>query len=148
MTVQAAIDATLPTLRAEAVTRMRSTALVERIDGVEPDPLTGADVESVAVTQAAVRCRVKTTGRSARVGTVAGATVAVPSLELHFPWDAPGLAEGCRVTITESDNPLLVGNRYRLVDPGEADQVTAQRWGAETWTPYLAPLPVVPEVTP
>ena len=132
MTVQAAIDEALPTLRAEATARMTSLALVESV-AVSTDRVTGGDIETVTVVYEALPCRVKAPTRSANLADVQGATTTVYTLELHVPWDTTGLTEGLRVTVAASRNPALVGNTYRLTDPGEGDQITAQRWGVESW---------------
>lgn len=132
MTLDASITSRLPELRAHARSRMTSVALVESVD-VEADPMTGRDVETATVVHEAALCRVKAGGLRSSVGDAAGATVTRVRAEVHFPWDLLGLATGLRVTITSSSSPVVVGNRYRLSDPSEGDQMTAQRWGVETW---------------
>lgn len=122
----------LPRLRAEALSRMTSTALIEAVN-VAPDPATGLDVETATVVHASLACRVKASGARPRAATISAGTVTEVTDELHVPWDTAGLAEGLRVTITASDSPVVLGNRYRLAAPHEGDQTTAQRWGVETW---------------
>ncbi len=116
--------------RALALARMDSTARVESVS-VAPDPLTGADVETATVVLPASPCRVK--AGWTQQDTAAGRAVTVVNDAIHFPWDTAGLTEGLRVTITASEQPLLVGLRYRLAAPHLGDQATAQRWGVESW---------------
>ena len=126
------ITTALPGLRAHARSRMTSVALVESV-AVEADPMTGRDVETATVIHEAAPCRVKAGDRRSSAGDAAGATVTRVPAEVHFPWDMLGLATGLRVTITSSRSPVVVGNRYRLTEPSEGDDMTAQRWGVETW---------------
>lgn len=123
----------LPELRAHALSRMTSTALVERILGVTADPMTGADVVQVETVHAALPCRVRAASGGLRPANVDGLTIAEQSDQLHFPWDASGLDVGLRATITASRNPALVGLVYRLSRSPLGDDLTAQRWGVESW---------------
>lgn len=140
MSLNAAIEAALPELRAEAEGRMTVTAKVEAV-AVTPGP-TGADVETPTVIHQAIRCRVKAVGRRQSVLVhVAGSIQAQVSDEVHFPWDTVGLKVGLRVTVTglgPSDPPSLLGNVYRLSSPSEGSQATAQRWGVETWAALMS----------
>lgn len=126
------IAAKLPQLRAHARSRMWSTALVEQVE-VGADPDTGMTVETVASSQF-LPCRVKH-GRMVRPADVQGAQVAEVPTEIHFPWDTEGLQVGLRVTITTSESPMVQGAVLRLTGPPQGDQMTAQRWGAESWAP-------------
>ena len=123
----------LPELRAHALSRMTSTALVERILGVAADPLTGADVVTAATVHAALPCRVKASEAAIQPRDVAGVDIPERPDQIHFPWDTAGLEVGQRVTVTASQNPILVGGVYRLVRPHVGDDATAQRWGVESW---------------
>ena len=123
----------LPELRAHALSRMTSTAHVERILGVAADPLTGADVVTAATVHAALPCRVKASEAAIQPRDVAGVDVPERPDQIHFPWDAAGLEVGQRVTVTASRNPILVGRVYRLVRSHLGDDTTAQRWGVESW---------------
>ena len=123
----------LPELRALALSRMTSTAHVERILGVTADPLTGADVVTAATVHAALPCRVKASEAAIQPRDVAGVDIPERPDQIHFPWDTAGLEVGQRVTVTASRNPLLVGRVYRLVRSHIGDDTTAQRWGVESW---------------
>lgn len=128
-----AVSRRLPQLRAQAASRMTSTVRVESVT-VAPDPLTGADVVTVAaVVHAALACWIKAGASSAQPADVQGASVAEVADELRFPWDTQGLAAGQRATVTASQTPLLVGVTYRLAKPHMGDQQTAQRWAVESW---------------
>lgn len=127
------ISAHLPELRAHALSRMTSTVRVERILSVVADPMTGADVVTAATVHAALACRVKASVAAIQPRDVAGADIPERSDQIHFPWDTPGLGVGQRVTVTASQNPILVGKVYRLVRPHVGDDTTAQRWGVESW---------------
>lgn len=123
----------LPELRAHALSRMTSTARVERILGVTANPMTGADVVTAETVHAALRCRVKASVAAIQPRDVSGVDIPERPDQLHFPWNTPGLNVGQRVTVTASQNPLLVGKVYRLVRPHLGDDTTAQRWGVESW---------------
>ena len=122
----------LPELRAHALSRMTSTARVERILGVTANPMTGADVVTAETVHAALACRVKASV-AIQPRDVSGVDIPERPDQLHFPWNTPGLNVGQRVTVTASQNPLLVGKVYRLVRPHLGDDTTAQRWGVESW---------------
>lgn len=66
-------------------------------------------------------------------GKAGGSTVPVQSMELHVPWDTPGLRVGMRAVVTVAESPLAAGQVYRLARRPEGDQITAQRWGVESW---------------
>ena len=123
----------LPELRAHALSRMTSTARVERVLGVTANPLTGADVVQVETVHAALPCRVKASEAAIQPRDVAGVDVPERPDQIHFPWDTAGLEVGQRVTVTASRNPILVGRVYRLVRSHVGDDLTAQRWGVESW---------------
>ena len=123
----------LPELRAHALSRMTSTAHVERVLGVTADPLTGADVVTAATVHAALPCRVKASESAIQPRDVAGVDIPERPDQIHFPWDTAGLEVGQRVTVTASRNPILVGRVYRLVRSHIGDDATAQRWGVESW---------------
>ena len=123
----------LPELRTHALSRMTSTARVERILGVTADPLTGQDVVTAETVHAALPCRLKAAASARRPANVGDLTIPEHSDQLHAPWDTPDLAVGMRATITDARNPVLVGSVYRLVRPPVGDDTTAQRWGVESW---------------
>lgn len=127
------VRSALPELRRHALSRMTSTAHVERVLSVTADPLTGHDVVTAETVHAALPCRVKASASAIQPRDVAGADIPERPDQIHFPWDAVGLGVGQRVTVTASQNPILVGRVYRLVRPHVGDDITAQRWGVESW---------------
>ena len=134
------IAVALPTLRAEAESRMTLTVRVESV-AVAPDADTGADVEAATVSHLALPCRLKPGRLQPRGASVQGSTVTETSPEMHFPWDASGLRVGHRAVVTAVgplDSPMLVGRAYRLTGPSEGSQMTAQRWGVETWAELMS----------
>ena len=106
---------------------------MERVLGVTADPLTGADVVTAETVHAALPCRVKASESAIQPRDVAGVDTPERPDQIHFPWDTAGLEVGQRVTVTASQNPILVGRVYRLVRPHVGDDTTAQRWGVESW---------------
>ena len=136
VTINDAIQSALPRLRAEALARMTSTALIESVE-VAADPMSGRDVET-ATTIATLPCRVKSSGVQGTRANISSATVLENRQMLHFPWDTTVLRAGMRATITASTTPSLVGMVYRLDSPTQGDQATAQRWEVESWPPTSA----------
>ena len=144
MTLNAAIEGALPTLRAEAEARMQSRCRIESV-AVTPHPLTGKDVEQAELvtiewrgeTLSDTPCRVRADDGQAMEADVESAQIGEVRSVLHVPWDTPGLRPGLRATITASDSPAVIGNQYRLVRPHEGDQATAQRWGVESWAQQM-----------
>ena len=124
----------LPELRAAAESRMRSRVRVERVT-TTADPLTGRDVVTVyEIVHASLQCRFpseKTT--TIPTGSAGGATVPVSTGEMHVPWDTTGLEVGMRAVVTVGSGLVVAGRVYRLARRPDGDQVTAQRWGVESW---------------
>lgn len=117
-----------------ATSRMTVAVRVESV-AVAPDA-TGADVATATVIHAALPCRVKVGGLRPRDANVQGSAIMESSPELHIPWDTLGLTVGLRavvVAVGPLDPPSLLGNTYRLTGPSEGSQMTAQRWGVESW---------------
>ena len=115
---------------------MTSVVRVESV-AVTESRVTGEDIES-AVLVAELPCRVKSPKTSPAADSAGGATVQPVGPELHFEWDAPGLRSGMRATILTSESPLLIGRVFRLVQPPEGEQMTAQRWGVESWAQQMS----------
>ena len=128
------IAAALPELRAHAESRMTLTVRVESVM-VAPDA-TGKDAETATVQHPSLPCRLRAGTRQPTDTPVAGSTVTTVPDELHFPWDTHQLAVGWRavvISIGPLDPPSLLDRMYRLVNPHEGSQATAQRWGVESW---------------
>lgn len=125
----------LAELRQHAESRMTSRCMVELVD-VTADPLTGQDIETATVVLPELRCRVRLSTATGRNQTAPGrgTTAGLTSPMLHVPWDTTGLAVGMRITITAAESPLLTERKFRIVQPPDGDQLTAQRWEMEGWT--------------
>ena len=135
MMLMPAIAGALPFLRQQARSRMTVTVRVESVT-VTADPATGADVEAATVVHASLPCRVKVGARQGAAPDVQGSATPTARDELHFEWDVLGLVPGQRAVVTAVgalDHPGLLGNTYRLVEPCEGSQMTAQHWGVESW---------------
>ena len=126
---------------------MRAAAeslMTDRFDIMRPtgamsvDPETGASVTGqtrVAQTIGKVQTAggiasqvVTASGDSSNVG----GNVPVWSLYLHFPVTLTGLREKDVAVCTDSDDPDLVGRRFRLVNmQSEKSHATARRWNVQ-----------------
>ena len=109
--------------RRAAERRMTSTVKVERSTG-ERDPLTGDYVRRTVYDG---KARVMTFEAFEQNAEVAGATVVVQRYYVHVPVSAGKFEPGDVITVTASDNPLLVGNTYRVAGTHEKNDQTAQR---------------------
>lgn len=120
--------------RKYAEARMRTTCTVDRIrladDG---NPMTTTSSTGVVTEEREGvyegKCRVHYSGTPwPNTPDVAGASVTVRPIFVSIPIDAPPLKVGDRITVTaDLDTPLIVGNVYRAIEPGNASQETAQR---------------------
>lgn len=128
------IAAALPSLRAHAESRMSSTCRIEGVR-IDTDPAEGGPIEVVEWTAYEGRCRLRARNSGREAG--ASSTQAVHSLELHIPVGAGPVSVGQRVTMIDSRNPAVVGNRYRVTHLHEADDLTAQRLEVEAWAATL-----------
>ena len=135
------------TMMQTALPRLRSQAerlMTDRFDIMRPtgdmsvDPETGASVTGqtrVAQTIGKVQTAggiasqvVTASGDSSNVG----GNVPVWSLYLHFPVTLTGLREKDVAVCTDSDDPDLVGRRFRLVNmQSEKSHATARRWNVQ-----------------
>lgn len=102
------IAGALPTLRAEAESLMRDTAVVERSVGQVRDPDNGQlidDWQSVAE----IPVRVVRVGAAAKRGVEAGQTVDSADVEFRTRWDVADLRIGDRVRVTTGGDSRLQG---------------------------------------
>jgi len=113
-------------LQAEALTRMRDTALVERPDPTaEPDPLTG---QPPFLPVGSFPCSVKPPVYARSTPEAGGHEWTVLPATISFPAGAFVAAVGQRVTLTACPgHPLDVGRQFRVVQPGGGTLVTALR---------------------
>lgn len=125
MTLQSAIDAELPYLRAEAEARMLSTATVRRsgamvvVDGIESPGW--ADV----VTDVPFRLGgADRGGAGTRTVTIGETEVQLAVRTGSFPAGTTGLQDGDLIEITAGENAGLV---LRIVEAAWQDQATARR---------------------
>lgn len=127
MTLQAAIEAELPFLRAEALGRMTSRVVVMRKTGLtDQDEETGAEVPEWAAVHIDIPFRLGGSKGSAgtRTVTVGAAEVQVATRVGSFAYDTDDLLDGDLIDITSGENAGLV---LRIVEADWADQQTARR---------------------
>lgn len=120
MTLQSAIEAALPTLRAEAEARMTSTATIGHKSGTSTSD--GLKKPSWAKSTG-VPIRLGGTSDASRTVDLDGAPVSVPVRVASFPVGT-ALEDGWVVEITSGDN---AGRFYRVVEAGGKDHATALR---------------------
>lgn len=128
MTLQSAIDATLPFLRAEALGRMVAMATVRRDTGnVAQDEDTGAEtpIWATVYTNVPFRLGGPNQGASgARVIETPGGEITLAVRTGHFPHDHDELRDGDLIDITAGENAGLV---LRIIEATWQDQATARR---------------------
>lgn len=127
MTLNAAIEAELPYLRAEALARMTSTVTVRRLsDRADQDEDNGLELAGYEVVYAGP-FRLggsERGGAGSRTLDVGGVEVQVATRVGHFPHDTTGLADGDLIDVTAGENAGLV---LRIVEAAWQDQSTARR---------------------
>lgn len=121
MTLQSAIDAELPLLRAEAKARMQSRVMVHRSGGTTTDP-DGFEVPGWTVVHYNLPFRL-VEGDSHRV-TVGGVLFEQATARGDMPADTTDLADGDLIEVTEGE---CSGAVYRIVEAVKGDQRTARR---------------------
>lgn len=121
MSLQAAIEAELPRLRAEATARMTSRANVRRATG-DTTQVDGYDVPEWATIHAAIPFRF--VGGESRKVTIGGVDFQEATGRGDFPWDTTDLADGDLVEITVGE---WAGTVLRIVEAVKGDQRTARR---------------------
>jgi hypothetical protein len=131
VTLQAAIEAELPFLRAEAEARMLDEfAVMISTGGWVFDPDLGEDVEELALLFTTLG-RVKVEGGLAvRAAEVGGRTSASVVRSLHIPVTSDTVPVGavafCTAVHATSD-PTLLGARLTIGGPAPGSQTTARR---------------------
>lgn len=127
MTLQSAIEAELPFLRAEALARMKSTATVRRItDRTTQNEETGEEVpEWDVVYTGPFRLGGANRGSSgSRTEDIGGVEIEVATRVGHFPYTTDELADGDLIDVTAGENAGVV---LRIIEAGWQDQATARR---------------------
>jgi hypothetical protein len=127
VTIQAAIDAELPYLRAEAEARMLSRVTIHHATGATTPNADGYDVPAWEVVASDVPFRLG----GANAGSSGFRTVTIGTTEVqvavrigHFPADTTGLVDGDLIEVTSGEN---AGAVLRIVESAWQDQATARR---------------------
>lgn len=122
MSLQPAIEATLPQLRAEAEARMTSTATVRRKTGVMvQDESTGLEVPEWADVYTGP---MRFVGGATRTVTIGGVEFQEATGRADFPHDTTDLADGDLIDITAGE---WAGTVLSIVEAVKGDQRTARR---------------------
>ena len=132
VTLQSAIDAELPFLRAEAESRMLDTWAIGTATTAYDD-VVGEDVQTVTPLFT-TKGRLKVSGNVVRDSEAGDRTVVTTRRELHIPVSSPAaptnaVAE-CTAVHATSD-PTLLGTIVRLAGPAPGSQTTARRLEVE-----------------
>jgi hypothetical protein len=139
MDVLTMVQNALPRLRSQAERLMTDQFSIQRYTGRNvTDPDTGVDVQEMKQV-AESKGKVQTSGGIASQVVTAsgdssnvGGNVPVWSLYLHFPASLTGIKEKDVALCTASDDPDLVGRRFRLVNlQSEKTHATARRWNVQ-----------------
>lgn len=133
MTLQSAIEAELPFLRAEAEARMVDTWAIGTDLGWVYDDFLGEDVQAVAPLFT-TPARLKSVGTVAQESQVGGRTVVTTRRELHIPVSSQAVPVGALAQCTEiheTSDPTLLGTIVRLSGPAPGSQTTARRLQVE-----------------
>ena len=130
MTVQSAIEAELPFLRAEAEARMVDTWEIGEDGGWAYNPATGRDEQTI-LNPITTKGRVRVfSALGAREGEAGDRTVIETRRELHVPVSTPALPTGAVARCTAvgaTSDPTLLGTVARLGGPVPGSQTTARR---------------------
>lgn len=131
MSLQDAIEATLPLLRAQAESRMLSTCVVRRRTSLTTqDEDTGLEVPVWStVYTGRMRLGGSRDAASTRTEDIGGVEVQRALRIAHFPADTDVLADGDLIDVTSGENAGVV---LRVVDAAWADQRTARRYPVES----------------
>lgn len=129
MTVGTDIDAALPQLRAEAESRMRETVQVGRFaDGV--DEATGDPTWELKTERYTGKARIRWGSREVTNANAPSMPITVQEPYMSVPFGSPLLRDS-EVLVTGSEDPVLVGRRFRVQGYPIAGQVTAHRYPLE-----------------
>ena len=121
MTLQSAIEAELPFLRAEALARMTSRANVHRAIA-DPEKVDGYDVPEWDLIHVGIPFRL--VGGDTRKVTVGGVDFQEATARGDLPWDTADLADDDYLDITAGE---WAGSVFRVVEAVKGDQWTARR---------------------
>jgi hypothetical protein len=127
MSLQAAIEANLPFLRAEALARMTSRATVYRKTGEMIPGADGLEVPEWEIIHTDIPFRLggsERGGAGTRTESVAGVETQVATRVGHFPFDTADLADGDYIDVTAGEN---AGAVVSIIEADAQDQATARR---------------------
>lgn len=125
------LDILMTSGRDAAERLMTDECRVTKAGGVTVDPDTGQSVPQVTEVYAG-KCKVQTSGGVGGDTTDTGVVVNEWLVRVDFPWATRGLTPDMVVEITKSDDPNLVGHKFRLVSPqSQKTHATAQRWNVK-----------------
>jgi hypothetical protein len=117
----------LPGLRAEAESRMTDTVDVGLFeDGT--DETTGNPTRVLVTERYSGKARVRLPSQNVTNAQAPSMPVAVQEPVLSIPWGSPRVFIGDEVLVTASDDPVLVGRRFRVQGNAQAGQTTAHRY--------------------
>lgn len=126
MSLNAAIEAELPGLRAQAEARMTSTCTIKREGGSTVDGA-GFEVEGWTVIHADLPLRLAGSergGSGTRAVSSGGVDVQLAVRTAHVPATTTGLRDGDVIEVTEGEN---AGTFLRIIEAASQDQATALR---------------------
>lgn len=117
----------LPGLRAEAVSRMTDTVTGGTYtDGT--DETTGDPIRVLVTERYSGKARVRLPSQNVTNAQAPSMPVAVQEPTLSIPWGSPRLFIGDEVLVAGSDDPVLVGRRFRVQGNAQSGQTTAHRY--------------------
>lgn len=124
--------ANLARLRAYAETLMTSECEVMRPSPQVTDPDTGKVTPTAPFTAYKGVCKVQSSGGIGAEDTSLGATAVTAMHRVDFPAHTSGLQTNDIVKITKSEDPTLLGARFRLVSQqSRKTHATAMRWNVK-----------------
>ncbi len=134
MSLQSAIEAELPFLRAEAESLMLDAGKALRPTGSTYDPVEQANVDTFADLFESP-CKIKPPRTVVREDQVGGRTAVTVPGELHLPADPQhaGLTEGdlWEIVMVDPLSLTVVGRQYRIKGEVDGTLVTACRYSVE-----------------
>lgn len=130
MSLGSDIDAALPRLRAEAESRMRESVQVGRFeDGVDEE--TGDPTWELVTERYTGSARIRWGSREVTNADAPSMPITVQEPYLSVPFGSPLLRDNDEVLVIGSEDPILVGRRFRVQGYPVAGQVTAHRYPLE-----------------
>ena len=117
----------LPGLRVEAVSRMTDAVTAGSFaDGT--DETTGDATRVLVVQRYAGKGRLRLSSQNVTNAQGPSMPIAVQEPTLSVPWGSPRLFIGDEVECTGSEDPILIGRRFRIQGNAQSGQTTAHRY--------------------